>query len=122
MPESRIQTRELMNSVYERMWNAADPAAARTLFERPAGVESFVERFLAAFPDLQHTVEEMLIEGDRVVVRFSASGTQRGEWNGIAPTQRRVSYTGVTLARIRDGRIAEHHTWWDTAELLDQIR
>jgi steroid delta-isomerase-like uncharacterized protein len=112
----------LVRRIYEEMWNKSVPAAARGIFAHPEGVERFVREFLAAFPDLQHTVEEIIAEGDRVVARFSSHGTHIGMWKEFPPSNKPIHYTGVTLARIENGLIAEHHTWWDTLEVIEQIR
>ena len=111
----------LMRRIYEEMWNKANPALAVEIFAQPAGVERFVSQFLTSFPDLQHTVEEMLVDGDRVAVRFLAQGTHTGAWLHFAPTGKSIQYTGVTWARIVDDNISEHHTWWDKAGLIEQI-
>ncbi len=73
------------------------------------------------FPDLQHTLEGMIADGDQVAVKFSAQGTHSGPWLDFAATGRSIKYTGVTLARISGDRIIEHHTWWDKAGLMEQI-
>ena len=111
----------LMRRIYEEMWNRADPGLAEEIFARPEGVERFVRQFLRSFPDLQHTVEEMIAEGDQVAVRFSARGTHTGQWMDLAPRGKVIQYTGVTLARIAGDKIVEHHTWWDKAGLMEQI-
>ena len=121
MSEIISKNKTLMNRVYDEMWNQGKPAVAAELFERPAGVEKFVRGFLSAFPDLQHTVEEMIADGDRVAVKFSAHGTHTGQWLGVAPAGKVVQYSGVTWARISDGKIAEHRTEWDKAGLMEQI-
>jgi len=72
MSDLASKNEALMHRIYEEMWNKAKPALAMEIFAQPAGVERFVSQFLTSFPDLQHTVEEMLANGDRVVVRFSA--------------------------------------------------
>jgi predicted ester cyclase len=116
------KNKSLMRRIYEEMWNGGDPALAAEIFSRPEGVERFVSQFLFAFPDLQHTIEAMLEEGDQVAVRFSAQGTHSGQWMDMPPTGRSIRYTGVTLARIKDDKIIEHYTWWDMAGLMEQVR
>jgi predicted ester cyclase len=64
----------------------------------------------------------MIGEGERVAVRFSARGTHSAPWLRFAATGKAIHYTGVTLARIADGRIVEHHTWWDKAALIEQLK
>ena len=116
------KNKALIRRVYEEMWNRGDPSIAAQLFAQPAGVERFVRSFLLSFPDLQHTVEGMIAEGDQVAVHFSARGTHSGQWLDFAPTGKPIQYTGVTLARIAGDKIIEHHTWWDKAGLMEQIR
>src|SRR5712692_5372554 len=61
----------------------------------------------AAFPDVHVMIEEMLAaEGNRVIVRTRTSGTHRGVFMGIAPTDKPVSWSGVNFFQVRDGRIA----------------
>ena len=122
MSDSASKNKALMRRVYEEMWNKGKPALAVEIFEQPAGVERFVSQFLLSFPDLQHTVEEMIAEGDQIAVKFSSHGTHTGQWQGFAPTGKSIHYTGMTLARIAGGKVSEHHTWWDKAGLIEQVR
>ena len=122
MSDLTSKNKVLMRRIYEEMWNGAKPALAAELFARPEGVERFVSQFLTSFPDLQHTVEGMIAEGEQVAVRFSAHGTHTGAWLDFAPTGKPIHYTGVTLAQIEAERIVEHHTWWDKAALIEQIK
>ena len=121
MSELASKNKALMRRVYEEMWNGRNPALAAELFSNPEGVEIFVSQFLSSFPDLQHNVVGMIEEGDQVAVRFSAQGTHSGAWLRFAPTGRSIQYTGVTLARIAEGKIVEHQTWWDKAALIEQL-
>jgi steroid delta-isomerase-like uncharacterized protein len=121
MSERTDRNKALMRRVYEEMWNKKDPALAAAIFSEPKGVEEFVHQFLRSFPDLQHTVHDMITEGDHVAVRFSTSGTHSGPWMSFAATGRSVHYTGITWARIADGKIIEHQTWWDQADLIKQV-
>jgi predicted ester cyclase len=122
MTEMPDKNKALMRRIYEEMWNKGDLTIASQIFSRPEGVQRAVSEFLAAFPDLQHTVEEVIAEGDRVVARFSAHGTHTGQWKRFVPTGKPIQYTGITLARIVADKIIEHHTWWDTMEVVEQIR
>jgi predicted ester cyclase len=121
MSDLTDRNKALMRRIYDEMWNGGDPGPAAEIFARPEGVERFVKEFLQSFPDLQHTVEEMIAEGDRVAVRFSARGTHTAQWLDFAPTGKSILYTGVTLARIAGGKIVEHQTWWDKSGLMEQI-
>ena len=121
MSDLTSKNKTLMRRIYEEMWNRGNPALAMEIFTQPEGVERFVSQFLRSFPDLQHTVEEMIEEGDQVAVRFSARGTHAGQWMDFAPTGKTIHYTGVTLARLRGDKVSEHYTWWDKASLMEEI-
>ena len=121
MSDRNSKNKILMRRIYEEMWNAGNSALATEIFAQPEGVERFVNQFLASFPDLQHTIVEMIEEGDQVAVRFLAHGTHAGQWLQFAPTGRFIEYTGLTLARISEDKITEHYTWWDKASLMEQL-
>jgi len=71
--------------------------------------------FLAAAPDAYHVLDDMVAEGDKVVTRLTAYGTQTGELFGIPPTGQRVVMTGIAIHRIADGKIVEH---WHEIDML----
>lgn len=121
MSDLTSKNKALMRRIYENIWNRADPSLAAEIFAQPEGVKRFVSQFLLSFPDLQHTIEEMIAEDDRVAVRFSAHGTHTGQWSHFAPSGKSIQYTGVTVARIAADKIIEHHTWWDKASLIEEI-
>jgi steroid delta-isomerase-like uncharacterized protein len=75
----------------------------------------------AAFPDWHATVEELLVDGDRVAERWTGHGTHRGEFQGIAPTGKRVAVPGVVFYRIADGKIAEFRGQFDRMSLVQQL-
>jgi DNA-binding MarR family transcriptional regulator len=72
-----------------------------------------------AFPDLRVTAEDVIAEGDKVVVRNSVTGTHQGEYMGVPPTGRSVTYDEIFIARFSDGRIAET---WGVVDVLSQMR
>jgi predicted ester cyclase len=121
MSDLTSKNKALMSRIYEEMWNAGNPALAKEIFTQPEGVERFLRQFLISFPDLQHAIEGMIAEGDRVAVHFSSRGTHAGPWMQFAPTGKSIHYTGITLARISGDKIIEHHTWWDKAGLIEQL-
>jgi predicted ester cyclase len=122
MSDLTSKNKSLMRRVYEEMWNQNRASLAAEFFASPEGVERFITRFLLAFPDLQHTVNDMIAEGDQVAVRFTAHGTHVGQWLHFAPTELPIQYSGVTVARIASDKIIEHYTWWDKAALMEQIQ
>jgi ketosteroid isomerase-like protein len=76
---------------------------------------------LAAFPDLRSSEDDLIATGDRVVVRRTMRGTHRGPFMGIAPTGKAVTFTGIWLAHLREGKIAEQWVSFDALGLLRQI-
>jgi predicted ester cyclase len=85
------------------------------------GLKQASNHFLAAAPDGYHVVEDMIAEGDRVMTRLSAYGTQTGELFGIPPTGKEVSMTAIAIHRIENGKIVEHWGEADTLELMQQL-
>jgi ketosteroid isomerase-like protein len=67
--------------------------------------KAFAE-FRAAFPDWHQEIVELVTEGETVVARFRCTGTQRGAWRGLPPTERRMKIDEVYFFRITDGRIS----------------
>jgi steroid delta-isomerase-like uncharacterized protein len=74
-----------------------------------------------AFPDLHITVEDVVAEGDRIVIRNTVTGTHRGEYLGLAATGRSITYSEIFIIRFVDGRVAE--TWGvvDVAAQMKQL-
>lgn len=73
----------------------------------------------AAFPGLQSTIEDLVAEGDAVVMRYTRQGTNTGELRGMPPTGRTVTAQGFNLCRIRDGQI---HEEWDLDDRLSAMQ
>lgn len=82
-------------------------------------LERLERQFCVAFPDAQHSIDDLIAEGDRVVLRTTARATHRGTFEGIARTDRRVEFTGLVVYRIQNGKIAES---WGEIDFLRMIR
>ncbi|HEX2156502.1 MAG TPA: ester cyclase [Actinomycetes bacterium] len=83
--------------------------------------QQVIEAWRAAFPDVRSTVEEQVAEGDRVVTRWTARGTHTGDFQGMVPTGRSFTLTGITIERVVDGKIAEVWVNRDDLGLLSQL-
>jgi predicted ester cyclase len=81
----------------------------------------FLATFVTGFPDLRLTVEDAVGEGDLVAQRVRFEGTHTGEFQGLPPTNRRLSFSGLELNRFVDGRVAEHWFQLDALSLLQQL-
>jgi len=80
-----------------------------------------VRTILEAFDPLRFRIEDMIAEGDRVVVRWSQTGTHTGDFLGAPPTGREFTSTGIDIHRVADGRMAEHWHVVDLYGLLMQL-
>jgi steroid delta-isomerase-like uncharacterized protein len=86
-----------------------------------AGVKQMAAMYRSAFPDVRSTIEDLVAEGDKVVVRWSATGTHRGELMGIPATGKRVTVTGIVIDRIAGGKIVEHWESFDQLSMMQQL-
>jgi steroid delta-isomerase-like uncharacterized protein len=85
------------------------------------GHKQLVMMFRSAFPDWRESVEDVIAEGDKVVIRVTGRGTHEGEFQGIPPTGTQVTATGVGIGRIENGRIAEAWAAYDALGLMQQL-
>jgi steroid delta-isomerase-like uncharacterized protein len=85
------------------------------------GMKAFVTMFNNAVPDAQANIEYQVAEGDRVVSRYTWSGTHQGELFGVPATGKRVSWTITTTMRVAGGKIHEVWTNWDQWGLMQQL-
>ena len=128
---------ELMRRWFKEVWNegrtqtiydllAPDAVAIGELedgsrLRGPAEFVPFVERIRGAFPDINVVVEDAFGAEDKVVVRWSATMTHRGDHLGMPATGERVRISGMTIARIGDKQIIEGWDNWDQLGMLKQI-
>jgi predicted ester cyclase len=87
-----------------------------------AELERAERAFTRAFPDTQYSIEDIVAENDRVVLRITSRGTHRDEFQGIAPTGRRVVFTGIVIYRIVGNKIVESWGELDFLRLMRQLR
>lgn len=87
----------------------------------PDGLKQFATAIRTAFPDNHCRIDELTAEADRVVCRWTATGTHRGDWMGISPTGKRGTCTGSTRFRIASGKILEQFIEWDLLGLGQQL-
>ena len=85
------------------------------------GLKAMVEGYRDALSGLRVTIDQQFTEGDYVATRFTVRGTHDGDLMGAPPTGKDVAFTGITISRCEDGRIAEEWEITDTVGLLGQI-
>lgn len=87
----------------------------------PEGVKRDFARIRAAFPDWHQEIEDVIAEGDMVVVRWRSSGTHSGDFMGLPATGIHASWTGVGIFRLAGGKIVERWSNWDALGLMQQL-
>ncbi len=82
------------------------------------GLEQLIAMGLRAFPDWHETIEDMIAEGDKVWVRLAYTGTHKGEFLGLAPTNNKITTKAVDIYRIVDGKLAEY---WNVTDNMNMF-
>ncbi len=125
---------------HERVWteglNRGDVSTADRAFlpdcvihitgiaEPVRGIEAWkqvVQGLLTAFPDLHFTIEDQLGDGDRVAMRWSATGTHRGPLGPVPPTDKPIAIEGLIVDHLEDGKVRERWEQWDQSLMLQQL-
>lgn len=96
-------------------------AGSRGTLRGPAGIRANYDGTLRSFPDAQFHIDDILSADDKVVIRYTMHGTHEGEFQGIAPTNRRVSVQGIGIYAVAEGTIVESWVVRDSLGLLNQI-
>ncbi|HJR82278.1 MAG TPA: ester cyclase [Anaerolineales bacterium] len=129
------QLKTAAQNLIEKGFNQKDPSAFESYFSpalkdhalppgMPEGFEGrkmFYSAMLAAFPDMQVRIEDVLAEGNKLVTRWSAEGTQSGELMGIPATGKKVSISGIAIDRFENGQSVEHWEIFDQMGLMQQL-
>jgi predicted SnoaL-like aldol condensation-catalyzing enzyme len=130
------QNKTNLRRLFEEVWNkghvqVADELIAPTythhdssspdLGRGPESEKKRVTLYRNAFPDIRFTIEDLLVEGETVVARWSCRGTHKGELSGIAPTNKQCNFTGVSIARFTNGKMFEGYVHWDALGLMQQL-
>jgi len=87
----------------------------------PEAYKRQVLQFVDAFPDLRWEIEEMVSDKENVVVMWTFTGTHKGEYRGIAATNKEVSVDGITVHNFAGGKIMDSYAIWDTWGMMQQL-
>jgi predicted ester cyclase len=108
------RNKEVVADVFAANWIDGNP----TFAEQPKGIDGamyYVDVYRKIFPDIQFELTHILAEEDIVCFRCKITATHEGEFMGIAPTHKKVNFTGIVIHRIADGKFAES---WNEIDLL----
>lgn len=126
--ESNVET---VNAFIEAFWNQSELDCVDLFlsedyqersYQSKEGLKKFAATILEAFPDKRYTVEEIIGQGDKVLVRMNVKGTHEGMFFGTAPTGNHIDVTLYRQYRVADGKITEHRGWIDMVTMWYQIR
>jgi predicted ester cyclase len=118
------ENKALVRREQEELWNhTGNLEAAQELFaaEQAEAAKQEAADFRQGFPDVVSTIEELMAEGDKVVARWRSRATHRGAYMGIPPTGKEVEFTGISVYRIEEGKIAQSWNVEDQLGLMRQI-
>jgi steroid delta-isomerase-like uncharacterized protein len=120
---------------YQELWDNWNIAIADELFTDDyhlhapgvpvpldgATTKQVVAMYGASFPDLKHTVDEVIADGDTLAVRWTVRGTHRGEFQDIPATGKSIKLSGITVHHLMGARVRETWLVYDNLELLQQL-
>jgi steroid delta-isomerase-like uncharacterized protein len=75
----------------------------------------------SAFPDAHYTIDDMVVEGDKLAARYTMTGTHKGEYMGAPPTNKKITIKAITIERFAGGKIVEEWGMYDTLGLMQQL-
>ena len=130
------ENKSIVGRLYEEVWNERkldvvdelispshalhDPNVSGSQIG-PDAYKQQVARFTTAFPDLLFAIEDIFSEKDKLVVSWMISGTHKGEYEGIPPTDKKIFVHGITIHHIVDGKILDSYVSWDALGLMRQL-
>jgi steroid delta-isomerase-like uncharacterized protein len=130
------ENRSIVRRLYEEVWNeqkldlVGELISPSHAFHDPnvsgsqIGPDAYKQRiagFSRAFPDLHIAIEDIISEEDQLVVSWVISGTHKGEYEGICPTDKKISVEGMTIHQIANGKILDSYVSWDALGLMRQL-
>jgi len=130
------ENKSIVRRLYEEVWNERkldvmdelispshalhDPNVSSSQ-TGPGAYQRHVARITTAFPDLHFTIEDIVCEKDKLVVYWIVSGTHKGEYEGIPPTDNKISVEGITIHHIANKKILDSYVGWDALGLMRQL-
>jgi steroid delta-isomerase-like uncharacterized protein len=132
MPED---IKRIVDSVIQ-LWNTGNPDIAKKLYSDDAQrydpnqsdptrgsqeIARYVAEVRTGYPDFKLEISDKIFEDNRLVTHWTCTGTHNGEFQGIPATGKRINISGLALARIENGRVAEERVYFDRLTMLEQL-
>jgi steroid delta-isomerase-like uncharacterized protein len=132
---STEQNKEIAYRAIDELWNSRNPDVINELYaedfhesawQNRRAYRDFAAGIFAAGapPDMHIAIEDQIAEGDKVVTRWTWGWTQSGEFFGAAPNGKYISFTGISIFRLEDGKIVEgwfNNDWFGVQQQLGLI-
>lgn len=121
---SAAENKELAHRYFNERWNQGNLNVCDELLSPSVDIEAqkeFIREMLATFGNLHLKILDLLAEGDQVAVHWRIDGTHQGEFQGVFSTGRPVTFQGIALLRIADGKIVDDVAYWDNQAIRDQL-
>ncbi len=121
---STDDNKDVVRRLFDELWGTRNVSAADRFYApgpQLDGLKRFATELYAAIPDWRVSIDELVAEDDRVVVRWTGRGTNLGSWDGRPPTGLPVTSTGIDIERLVDGMIVEENGEVDMLGFLRQM-
>jgi steroid delta-isomerase-like uncharacterized protein len=133
---STAENKEIARRFIEECWNHGKLDAIAELVSKdcryhdPAfpslnsgaeNIKQHISSCRSGFPDLTFTIDDQIAERNEVVVQWTAHGTHKAAFLGIAPTNRKATVTGTSISKVEGGKITEYWSHWNLMSLMEQL-
>jgi predicted ester cyclase len=132
--DASAPNKDLIRAFHRRLWAEGDLGVLDEMVDPDAvvhwgdsesraisAIREDVERYVTAFSDVRTSIDELVGDADKVVVRWQTVGVHTGPYGKVLPTGRRVTMTGVDVYRLQGGRIVEAWSMWDALAAYQQL-
>jgi steroid delta-isomerase-like uncharacterized protein len=132
--DGRARNKEIVRAFHRRLWGDGDLTVIEEVIAEDAlthwgdgessdvsAIRADAERYFAAFTDVSTSVDDVIGEDDKVVLRWTTTGTHTGPYGKVPPTGRVVRMNGVDVYRLDGGRIVEAWSMWDALAVYQQL-
>jgi steroid delta-isomerase-like uncharacterized protein len=131
-----MEVKNVNHRIFEEVWNQRNRDAIDQLITtdyvhhdgyaiqvEPGidGYKQFVSIYLNAFSDLHFAIEDEISAGDKIVTRWTVTGTHDGDLPGLPRTGKTISLAGISITRLREGKISESWNNWDALGMMQQL-
>jgi len=121
---STEENKTLVRQFFEERWNHGNLAVYDEMLAPSLdikGAKEWARSMYATFGNIELTILDLLAEGDQVAVHWRVAATHQGDYLGVPATGKPVTYQGIALLRVADGKIVEDLAYWDNLSILEQL-